>query len=178
MQGSLWNRCLAQLETEMPEQQFNTWIRPLQAIEDLGVLRLLAPNRFVVEWVNQNVVQRIVELGSTAAEPDGTRRGAWHLWVYMADWRIEYAGQVVVGSADLPGRIDEVLMQLGPRTFESFTIDPATGDTALQLSDEVRLVVLSSALPDDDSEAWILTQSDGTTLSGGPASRWTLEAAP
>ncbi len=119
-----------------------------------------------------------VELGSTVAEPDGTRRGAWHLWVYMADWRIEYAGQVVVGSADLPGRIDEVLMQLGPRTFESFTIDPATGDTALQLSDEVRLVVLSSALPDDDSEAWILTQSDGTTLSGGPASRWTLEAAP
>ncbi len=83
MQGSLWNRCLIQLETEMPEQQFNTWIRPLQAIEDLGVLRLLAPNRFVVEWVNQNVVQRISELVGGLATPApsvvlevGTRRGA------------------------------------------------------------------------------------------------------
>ncbi len=69
MQGSLWNRCLAQLETEMPEQQFNTWIRPLQAIEDIGVLRLLAPNRFVVDWVNQNVVLRIAELVDAWASP-------------------------------------------------------------------------------------------------------------
>lgn len=81
MQGSLWNRCLAQLEIEMPEQQFNTWIRPLHAIEDLGVLRLLAPNRFVVDWVNQNVVQRICELidGLVTPAPSvilevGTRR--------------------------------------------------------------------------------------------------------
>ena len=83
MQGSLWNRCLAQLETEMPEQQFNTWIRPLQAIEDIGVLRLLAPNRFVVDWVNQNVVLRISELVDAWATPPpavvlevGTRRVA------------------------------------------------------------------------------------------------------
>src|SRR5262245_38211334 len=69
VQGSLWNRCLAQLETEMPEQQFNTWIRPLQAIEDMGVLRLLAPNRFVVEWVNQNVVNRIAELVDALVSP-------------------------------------------------------------------------------------------------------------
>jgi chromosomal replication initiator protein len=54
----------------MPEQQFNTWIRPLQAIEDSGVLRLLAPNRFVVEWVTQNAVGRISELvDSVAADP-------------------------------------------------------------------------------------------------------------
>jgi chromosomal replication initiator protein len=69
VQGSLWSRCLAQLETEMPEQQFNTWIRPLQAIEDLGVLRLLAPNRFVVEWVNQNVVRRIGEMVDALVSP-------------------------------------------------------------------------------------------------------------
>ena len=62
MQGSLWHRCLTQLEAELPEQQFNTWIRPLQAVEDGQVLRLLAPNRFVVDWVNENVVQRISEL--------------------------------------------------------------------------------------------------------------------
>lgn len=69
MQGSLWNRCLAQLETEMPEQQFNTWIRPLQAIEDFGVLRLLAPNRFVVEWVNQHAVNRISKMVDNLVSP-------------------------------------------------------------------------------------------------------------
>lgn len=62
MQGSLWHRCLRQLEAELPEQQFNTWIRPLQAVEDGRVLRLLAPNRFVVDWVNENVAGRISEL--------------------------------------------------------------------------------------------------------------------
>jgi len=60
--GSLWNLCLRQLEAELPEQQFNTWIRPLTAIEEKGILHLLAPNRFVVDWVNQNVVGRIAEL--------------------------------------------------------------------------------------------------------------------
>ena len=70
MHGSLWNLCLRQLEAELPEQHFNTWIRPLQAVEDHGVLHLLAPNRFVVEWINQNVVERIREIvGFTAQEP-------------------------------------------------------------------------------------------------------------
>ena len=62
MQGSVWQHCLRQLENELPEQQFNTWIRPLQAVEDGQVLRLLAPNRFVVDWVNDNIVERISEL--------------------------------------------------------------------------------------------------------------------
>jgi chromosomal replication initiator protein len=70
VQGSLWRRCLAQLEAELPEQQFNTWIRPLQAVEDGRTLRLLAPNRFVVDWVNENVVERITELvDAVGAEP-------------------------------------------------------------------------------------------------------------
>lgn len=68
MQGSLWRRCLAQLEVELPEQQFNTWIRPLQAVEDGRTLRLLAPNRFVVDWVNENVAGRISELVDAVGE--------------------------------------------------------------------------------------------------------------
>ena len=70
MQGSLWRRCLTQLEEELPEAQFNTWIRPLQAVEDGRTLRLLAPNRFVVDWVNENVVGRISELvDAVGSEP-------------------------------------------------------------------------------------------------------------
>jgi chromosomal replication initiator protein len=59
---SLWTHCLRRLEAELPEQHFNTWIRPLQAVEDPQYLRLLAPNRYVVDWVNQNCAARIGEL--------------------------------------------------------------------------------------------------------------------
>lgn len=60
----LWNLCLRHLEAEVAEQQFNTWVRPLQAAGDTGQLRLLAPNKFVVDWVRQNILPRIVELVS------------------------------------------------------------------------------------------------------------------
>jgi chromosomal replication initiator protein len=59
---SLWHQCLRRLEAELPEQAFNTWVRPLQAVEDGSRLRLLAPNRYVVDWINQNCVSRIGEL--------------------------------------------------------------------------------------------------------------------
>ncbi|MGH8286345.1 MAG: DnaA N-terminal domain-containing protein, partial [Steroidobacteraceae bacterium] len=56
MQPSLWARCMRALEAELPEQQFNTWVRPLQALEGAGALKLLAPNRFVVDWINANLL--------------------------------------------------------------------------------------------------------------------------
>ncbi|MCZ6717053.1 MAG: DnaA/Hda family protein, partial [Gammaproteobacteria bacterium] len=62
MLSPLWNSCVQQLENDLPEQQFNTWIRPLQAIEKNGVLQLLAPNRFVVDWVNTHFIERIREI--------------------------------------------------------------------------------------------------------------------
>jgi len=42
------------LESELPEQQFNTWIRPLHAVENGENLRLLAPNQFVLDWVRKH----------------------------------------------------------------------------------------------------------------------------
>ncbi len=62
MEASLWTRCMGALETELPEQQFNTWVRPLQVMEGNGALKLLAPNRFVVDWINANLLPRIGEL--------------------------------------------------------------------------------------------------------------------
>jgi chromosomal replication initiator protein len=66
---TLWNRCIRDLQAELPEQQFNTWIRPLQAIEDDGQLKLLAPNRFVVDWLQEHYIERILEI------IDGSRAG-------------------------------------------------------------------------------------------------------
>ncbi|HVS75796.1 MAG TPA: chromosomal replication initiator protein DnaA [Steroidobacteraceae bacterium] len=62
MEASLWARCRSALEAELPEQQFNTWVRPLQALEGAGALKLLAPNRFAVEWINEHLLPRIGEL--------------------------------------------------------------------------------------------------------------------
>jgi chromosomal replication initiator protein len=57
--SATWSRCVGALESELPEQQFNTWVRPLQAVESSERLRLLAPNRFVVDWVRANLLTRI-----------------------------------------------------------------------------------------------------------------------
>lgn len=46
----------------MSAQQFNTWIRPLQALEEEGALRLLAPNRFVMDWLRQQHLERLSEI--------------------------------------------------------------------------------------------------------------------
>ncbi len=68
MSETLWNRCLRVLESELPEQQFNTWVRPLQSIERDGQLRLLAPNRYVIDWLGANSLPRIKELVRALAE--------------------------------------------------------------------------------------------------------------
>ncbi len=62
MVTSLWTGCLRQLQADLSETDFNTWIRPLQAVEDHETLRLLAPNRFVVDWVTDRCLGRIREV--------------------------------------------------------------------------------------------------------------------
>jgi chromosomal replication initiator protein len=62
VEASHWTQCICALEAELPEQQFNTWVRPLQVMEGAGALKLFAPNRFVVDWVNANLLPRIGEL--------------------------------------------------------------------------------------------------------------------
>jgi chromosomal replication initiator protein len=56
------------LERELPEQQFNTWIRPLHAVEHGSTLTLLAPNRFVLDWVKDNYMGNIQETVSELGE--------------------------------------------------------------------------------------------------------------
>ncbi|MBI4291659.1 MAG: chromosomal replication initiator protein DnaA [Betaproteobacteria bacterium] len=66
MQG-FWPSCLRRFEKELPAQQFNTWIRPLKLdIQPVpsGELRLLAPNRFVLQWVKERFVPKIEAMGA------------------------------------------------------------------------------------------------------------------
>lgn len=62
MSEQLWQRCLGYLQEEYPPNQFNTWIRPLQAVYKEDSLILLAPNKFVLDWVKKHYHQRIEEV--------------------------------------------------------------------------------------------------------------------
>ncbi len=65
----LWQTCLGCLEQEFSSQQFNTWIRPLKVEQgEDAQLRLLAPNRFVMDWVSDKYLHRIKELLSEHSE--------------------------------------------------------------------------------------------------------------
>lgn len=59
MDHELWKACLKCLERELSEPQLNTWIRPLHAREDNSGLHLLAPNRFVLDWVKKHHLTQI-----------------------------------------------------------------------------------------------------------------------
>jgi len=67
---------VSSLQDELPTQQFNTWIRPLKVDNEnaTGQLRLLAPNRFILDWVSDKFLHRIEELVSQFASElnDGT----------------------------------------------------------------------------------------------------------
>ena len=64
MSDDLWLRGCAQLAAELPEQQFNTWIRPLPPAEvavsgDEAVVSLRVPNRFKLDWIRAQYAHRI-----------------------------------------------------------------------------------------------------------------------
>ena len=62
MPGIIWQQCIDRLQDELPSQQFNTWIRPLQASEHGEQIHLYAPNRFIKDFVADKFSNRINEL--------------------------------------------------------------------------------------------------------------------
>lgn len=62
MSADLWQQCLGLLKEEFPPEQFNTWLRPLQIEFEGNQFTLLAPNRFVSEWVEKHFIKRIKEI--------------------------------------------------------------------------------------------------------------------
>lgn len=62
MPQSSWDKCLARLEQDLSPQQFNTWVRPLQARFNENEIILLAPNQFVLDWVKDKYFNNITAL--------------------------------------------------------------------------------------------------------------------
>jgi len=73
MSADLWQRGCERLAAELPEQQFNTWIRPLPAadVADVAgggaVVTLRVPNRFKLDWIRNQYAGRIESLLSELA---------------------------------------------------------------------------------------------------------------
>ena len=80
----LWQACVDQLAQELPEQQFNTWIKPLRAdvCDDLTRVVIAVGNRFKLDWIRAQYAQRMaavlqqlaghpvqIELSITTKEP-------------------------------------------------------------------------------------------------------------
>jgi len=61
---SLWQACMDQLAQELPEQQFNTWIKPLvaQVSDDFSKVTIFVANRFKLDWVRAQYSSRIASL--------------------------------------------------------------------------------------------------------------------
>ena len=62
--ASLWNQCLEALESQLPEKEFNTWIRPLQAEETDRSLRLMAPNKWAVDRIREHYLASIASVAA------------------------------------------------------------------------------------------------------------------
>ncbi|MFD2300593.1 chromosomal replication initiator protein DnaA [Paracidovorax citrulli] len=60
----LWQACVEQLAQDLPEQQFNTWIKPLvaQVAPDFSKVTLLVANRFKLDWIRAQYAGRITAL--------------------------------------------------------------------------------------------------------------------
>ena len=61
MQPGFWEQCLVELQGSFDEQQFNTWVRPLQAITENKNIKITAPNQYAVDWANENLSEYFIK---------------------------------------------------------------------------------------------------------------------
>ncbi|KEA62506.1 Chromosomal replication initiator protein DnaA [Marinobacterium lacunae] len=90
MSVELWEQCLQSLQQEFPAQQFNTWIRPLRADGADNALVLLAPNRFVRDWVADKFLSRIRQVVADISGDIST------------EVRLDIAGRASAGASEGP----------------------------------------------------------------------------
>jgi chromosomal replication initiator protein len=118
-----WTACLAAFASELTPQQFATWIRPLSAATTGRTLTVVAPNRFVLQWVKERFAARI---GALIANAEG---GPWALDFAIADpapssevvpINVAAPRRAAAGTHDSPvhpaeDRALEVVAKLAPR---------------------------------------------------------------
>ncbi len=70
MERAIWRQCIEQLQDELSAEDFNTWIRPLQARQSDAGVTIYAPNRYVERRVSENYLPKIAQMLELLAESD------------------------------------------------------------------------------------------------------------
>jgi chromosomal replication initiator protein len=112
--ASFWPTCLEAFQRELTPQQFNTWIRPLRLEHSGEGLVLIAPNRFVLQWVKERFAGRIEELAAVALGRP----------LPMAMVVAEGAERPIVERA-APAQASVAPAVAGGRRFEQASLNPA-----------------------------------------------------
>jgi chromosomal replication initiator protein len=132
MSADLWQRGCERLAAELPEQQFNTWIRPLPAADVAdGVVTVRVPNRFKLDWIRNQYAGRIeavltelagkpVRLEIALAPRDSAERAAANAASYPA---------VANGSSAIP-----IAAALAASTAPALAAVPSPSHAARELS--------------------------------------------
>lgn len=115
MKKSLWNQCINRLESRFPETDINTWIRPIEAVQEGASIKLMVPNAVVKERVDQAYLEEIRNILSGLCDDDPkveVRVGSAQLLVNEET--------EATGTAPVSGAYDNKLNPL--YTFENFVI--------------------------------------------------------
>jgi chromosomal replication initiator protein len=146
MSNDLWQRGCEQLAAELPEQQFNTWIRPLPPADvavngQSAVVSLRVPNRFKLDWIRSQYASRIEDvLTRLAGQPVSLQ-----LHLALAPSRPAVAAPALVGMAragESPSRAATVLPV--HRLNAALTFDSLVAGRANQMARTAALHVAGS----------------------------------
>lgn len=86
---NFWASCLLKFEQELSAQQYNTWIKPLRARVNGDAVQIVAPNKFVMQWVKSKFFSRIEQ------------------WAQLQSSQVLV--ELVVSESNLAGEITEAL---------------------------------------------------------------------
>jgi chromosomal replication initiator protein len=148
MSDDLWQRGCEQLAAELPEQQFNTWIRPLPPADvavngQSAVVSLRVPNRFKLDWIRSQYASRIEDvLTRLAGQPVSLQL---HLALAPTRPAAVVAAPALVGlprSGDSPSRAATVLPV--HRLNAALTFDSLVAGRANQMARTAALHVAGS----------------------------------
>jgi hypothetical protein len=103
----------------------------------------------------------------------GRPHGDFHLWIYLAAWRIEQPDRVLVSSED-----DELATRVGilnGRTLQGIVFSKPSMSSTFRFDE--KLILTTFSIYTNGGEHWMLYRPDGTVFTAGPGPHWSTEAA-
>ena len=65
-----WNKCSEKLENKLSQEDYNTWIRPLKGNLNKNTLEIVAPNDFILNYVETNLSDEIMQMIKIQSKKD------------------------------------------------------------------------------------------------------------